>query len=178
MTTARLPDAARPSGLGVSSDIGASALIPGFFGRLPELKRRETIANSALSFRCDEAPNITPVSAMSRSGATTDPTRLAPPDPSRRHDLRERLSAAASSSSRADVDPDIARGRALSPLGLGDGGHGGTAGARGAEAHVARRNGGGARRHKPKKRAAPIPWKKLLWVRQSCERCAFRRDGC
>ena len=111
---------------------------------------------------------------MSRSGATTDPTRLAPPDPARHHDLRERLS-----SSRADVDLDIARGRALSPLGLGDGGHGGTAGARGAEAHVVRRSGGGGgRRHKPKKRAAPIPWKKLLWVRQSCERLAFWSRGC
>jgi hypothetical protein len=114
---------------------------------------------------------------MSRSGATTDPNRLAPPDPARHHDLRERLSAAASS--RADVDLDIARGRALSPLGLGDGGHGGTTGARGAEAHVVRRSGGGGgRRHKPKKRAAPIPWKKLLWVRQSCEHRVFWRGPC
>jgi hypothetical protein len=123
---------------------------------------------------------------MSRSGATTDPTRLAPPDPARHHGPRERLSAAATS--RADADPDadlLARGRALSPLGLGDGGHGGVPGARGAEAHVVRRSGagggggGGARRHKQKKRAAPIPWKKLLWVRQSCEQITpkIRKDG-
>jgi hypothetical protein len=100
---------------------------------------------------------------MSRSGATTDPTRLAPPDPARRHDPRERQSAAAS---RAAADTDVARHRALSPLGLGDGA---------AEAHAVRRSGGGRPRAR-KKRAAPIPWKKLLWVRQSCEHRLLLRD--
>jgi hypothetical protein len=123
---------------------------------------------------------------MSRSGAaTTDPTRLAPPDPGRHHQ-RERLSAAAAAAaaaaaSRAAADADAdgvaSRGRALSPLGLGNGDFGATAAfATGAaagprttaEAHAVRRSGGGGRRRERKKRAALIPWKKLLWVRQSC----------
>jgi hypothetical protein len=108
---------------------------------------------------------------MSRSGATTDPTRLAPPDPARHHNLHERVPAVVS---RADIDADLTRGRALSPLGFGESGAG--AGARGAEPHAVRRSGGGRRR--AKKRAAPIRWKKLLWVRQSCEHRVFWSRDC